>query len=200
MSILQQFPLLIIISGPSGVGKDSVVQTLKARLPAVHVVVTATNRPPRPNETHGVDYFFVSTEEFVRMIEQDELVEYAQVYNDYKGVPKEQLRAAFASGQDVVMRVDVQGAATLHAKHPDALLIYLYAEDDELFRRLQARGTDTDANLRLRVAMARRELAQLPEFDYVVENADARLDETVATIIHIIEAEHHRVKPRRVSL
>ncbi len=199
-SPLVSHPLLIVISGPSGAGKDSVVQTLKARMPGIAFVVTATNRPPRPNERDGIDYFFVSTREFVRMIEADELVEYAQVYNDYKGVPKDQLRTAFASGQDVVMRVDVQGAATLHEKYPDALLIYLYAHEDELFRRLQARRTDDDASLRLRVAMARKELARLPEFDYIVANADERLEETVQVIMDIISAEHHKVKPRRVTL
>lgn len=197
----KRFPLLIVISGPSGVGKDSIVQALKDHqgLP-FHFVVTATNREPRQDERHGIDYLFVSTEEFTRMIEADELVEYARVYNDYKGVPKSQLRQAFASGKDVVMRVDVQGAATLHDKYPDALLIYLTASEKDLLDRLRKRKTDSEEALRLRVAMGRSEASHLDEFDYVVENAENRLSRTVETILAIITAEHHRVQPRRVEL
>ncbi len=106
-------PLLIVISGPSGVGKDSVIHGLKGRNLPIHYVVTATTRPRREDETQGVDYFFVTKDEFAHMIEQEELIEYAIVYNDYKGIPKQQVREALASGQDVVMRVDVQGAATV---------------------------------------------------------------------------------------
>jgi guanylate kinase len=198
---LTTYPLLIVISGPSGVGKDSIVQALKSQkgMP-FHFVVTATNREPRPEERQGVDYLFVSTEEFTRMIEADELVEYARVYNDYKGVPKSQLRQAFQSGKDVIMRVDVQGAATLHDKYPDALLIYLTASEEDLLKRLRARKTDSDEALRLRVAMGRSEATQLDEFDYVVENAENCLDQAVETILAIIEAEHHRVQPRKVML
>ena len=105
--LLHPHPLLIVISGPSGVGKDSVLQALKARNLPMHFVVTATTRSPRPEEKHGVDYFFVSLEEFERMIAEDELIEHAIVYNQYKGIPKAQIREAFASGKDVVLRVDV---------------------------------------------------------------------------------------------
>ena len=106
-------PLLIVISGPSGVGKDTVIQRMKERRLPFHFVVTATTRPPRAGEVHGRDYFFVTKDEFAAMIESDELLEYAYVYNDYKGIPKQQVREALASGQDVIMRVDVQGAAKI---------------------------------------------------------------------------------------
>ncbi len=194
-------PLLIVISGPSGVGKDSIVHALKRHegLP-FHFVVTATNREPRPDEREGIDYFFVSTEEFTRMIQADELVEYARVYNDYKGVPKAQLRQAFESGKDVVMRVDVQGAATLHDRYPDALLIYLTASEHDLLKRLRKRKTDSEEALRLRAAMVRKESEHLDEFDYVVENAENCLEEAVETILAIVKAEHHRVQQRRVDL
>ena len=115
-------PLLIVISGPSAVGKDSVIQSLKECGLPVHFVVTATTRPPRNNETHGKDYFFLSKDEFARMIEQQELIEYAIVYNDYKGIPKQQVREALVSGKDVVMRVDVQGAATVRKLAPEATM------------------------------------------------------------------------------
>ena len=194
-------PLLIVISGPSGVGKDTIVQALKReKADDIHFVVTATNRDPRPGEVHGIDYFFVTTEDFLHMIEADELVEYARVYNDYKGVPKEQLRKAFAGGTDVIMRVDVQGAATLRQKYPDALLIYLTAREEDLLNRLRARGTDTEDALRLRVAMVRKEAGMLEEFDYVVENAENCVEQAVKTILAIIHAEHHRVIPRQVEI
>src|SRR5512134_3532100 len=105
-------PLIIVISGPSGAGKDTVIQRMKERKLPFHFIVTAATRQARPNEVNGVDYFFVTHDEFAEMIEKDELLEYAIVYNDYKGIPKQQVRAALASGKDVVMRLDVQGAET----------------------------------------------------------------------------------------
>ena len=194
-------PLLVVISGPSGVGKDSVVRGLKERNLRMHFVVTATTRPRREEETQGVDYFFLSKDEFARMIEQDELIEYAIVYNDYKGIPKQQVRTALASGLDVVMRVDVQGATTIRKLAPEAVLIFLTTESEAaLVRRLKARQTETAENLSLRIATARQELKRAAEFDYLIVNADGRLDETIDTVIAIIQAEHQRVNPRKVSL
>jgi guanylate kinase len=194
-------PLLIVISGPSGVGKDTVIDSMKRLDQSIHFVVTATNRPPREGEIHGVDYLFVSTDEFAAMIENDELIEYAKVYNDYKGVPKEQVRQALASGKDVVMRVDVQGAATIKELCADALLIFLTTQDEnELVERLKARQTETPEDLNLRIATARKELQRIKDFDYVVANRDSCLDEAVDTILDIIHAEHHRVNPRKVTL
>jgi guanylate kinase len=200
-NVLNPEPLLIVISGPSGVGKDSVVNTMKARGLPFHFVVTATTRPPRDGETHGVDYYFYSKEEFAEMIEQDELLEYAFVYNDYKGIPKFQVREALTSGQDVVMRLDVQGAATIKELYPDALLIFLTTDtEEELVERLQARKTESLPELKLRIATARKELDRVKEFDYVVVNRDDELDKTVDIIESIIYAEHHRVNHRKVSL
>ena len=197
----QPQPLLFVISGPSGVGKDSVVQGLKKRNLPMHFVVTATTRSRRENEIQGVDYFFVSKEEFARMIEQGELIEYAIVYEDYKGIPKQQVREALASGKDVVMRVDVQGAASVRKLAPEAVLVFLTTENEEsLVNRLKARQTENADNLSLRIATARQELKRVSEFDYVIVNADGCLDETVDTVIAIIRAEHQRVNPRKVSL
>lgn len=194
-------PLLIVISGPSGVGKDSVIQRMKERNLPFHFVVTATTRPPRPGEKHGVDYFFISQAEFAEMIEKGELLEYAIVYNDYKGVPKEQVRQALASGKDVLMRVDVQGAATIRRICPGALLIFLTTQsEEEMVGRLQARQSESPEQLKLRIATARQELKRMDEFDYVVVNRQGQLDETVDTILAIIQAEHHRVHPRKVTL
>ena len=194
-------PLLIIISGPSGVGKDSVLHTMKERNLPFHFVVTTTTRPPRPDEVHGRDYFFVSKEEFARLIEADELFEYAIVYKDYKGNSKKQVRDALASGQDVVMRLDVQGAATVRKLAPEAVLIFLTTQNEqELVERLKSRKTDTAEDLSLRIATAQQELKRAAEFDYVIVNSDGCLNETVDTVVAIIRAEHHRVNPRKVSL
>jgi guanylate kinase len=194
-------PLLVVISGPSGVGKDSVVHAMKTRGLPFHFVVTTTTRPPRPNEVQGKDYFFVSKEEFAHMIENDEFFEYAIVYKDYKGNSKKQVRDALASGQDVIMRLDVQGAATVRKLAPQAVLVFLTTQSEhELVERLNARKTDTAEDLSLRIATAQQELKRAVEFDYVIVNADGCLDETVETVIAIIRAEHHRVDPRKVSL
>lgn len=197
----QRQPLLIVISGPSGVGKDSVLERMKERDLPFHFVVTATTRPKRPGEVDGVDYYFVTHDEFAEMIEQGELLEYAIVYNDYKGIPKGQVRQALASGRDVMMRIDVQGAETIRELCPDALLIFLSTRSEgELVSRLEARKTETPEGLKLRIATARQELKRVGMFDYYVINADHRLDETVDIILSIIRAEHHRTQPRKVTL
>jgi guanylate kinase len=194
-------PLLIVISGPSGVGKDSVVQGLKECGLPVHFVVTATTRPRRKDEIHGIDYFFVSKAEFAHMIEAQELIEYAIVYKDYKGIPKQQVREALASGRDVVMRLDVQGAASVRKLAPEAVLIFLTTQSEqELVDRLKARKSEKPQELSLRIATARQELKRVTEFDYVIVNSDGCLENTVETVMAIIRAEHQRVYPRKVSL
>jgi guanylate kinase len=194
-------PLLIVVSGPSGVGKDSLVQRLQERNCPFYFVVTVTDRPPRPDEVEGEDYFFVSTEEFERMIEEDALIEYAVVYEQYKGVPKEQVREAMASGQDVIMRLDVQGAATIREIAPEAVLIFLTASSEaELKERLRARGDDSPEQVERRIATAREEMKRLPEFDYVVMNRKGELDHAADQVLAIIRAEHCRVNQREVTL
>ncbi|MEJ5224063.1 MAG: guanylate kinase [Anaerolineales bacterium] len=198
---LQRQPMLIVISGPSGAGKDTVIQRMKERELPFHFVVTATTRPRRANEVHGKDYFFVSKEEFAHMIETDGLIEYAIVYGDYKGIPKQQVREAMASGKDVIMRIDVQGAETVRKLAPEALLIFITVDSEqELETRLRERKTETADSLALRIATARKELQRIDAFDYVVVNRDFHLDETVDIIRAIITAEHHKVNPRKVSL
>ena len=194
-------PLLIVISGPSGAGKDSILESMKERELPFHFVVTATTRPQRANEVDGQDYFFKSKEEFAHMIETDQLIEYAVVYGDYKGIPRQQVRDALASGKDVVMRVDVQGAETVRKLAPEALLIFVTVQsEEELVERLSERRTETAEELAIRIATARKELQRIEAFDYVVVNQDEKLDQAVETIRAIIDAEHHRVKPRKVTL
>ena len=194
-------PLLIVISGPSGVGKDTVIQCMKDRGLPFHFVVTATTRPKRPEERHGVDYYFISHDEFAGMIERDELLEYAIVYNDYKGIPKKQVRQALDSRKDVVMRLDVQGADTIRRLCPEAVLIFLTAQNnEELVKRLKIRKMDTAEGIKLRIATALQEYKRIDIFDYVVVNREGELENTVDTIQSIIESEHHRVHPRKVTL
>ena len=198
---IQAEPMLIVISGPSGVGKDTVLQRMKERNLPFHFVVTATTRPPRANEVEGVDYFFVSHDEFARMIDEDELLEYAIVYTDYKGIPKSQVRQALDSGKDVIMRIDVQGAETIRKLCPEALLIFLTTQNqEELVARLHERKTESDDGLSLRIATARQELKRIEQFDYVVVNRAEQLDTTVDIIVSIILAEHHKVQGRKVTL
>jgi len=166
-----------------------------------HFVVTATTRPRRPNEVNGVDYHFVSQQEFAEMLEKNELLEHAVVYGQHKGIPKKQVREALASGKDVIMRIDVQGAATIRHLVPQAVFVFLTASsEEELIRRLKKRKTETPEGLKRRIATAWEEMKRLDEFDYVVVNRDGSLDDTVKTIAAIITAERCKVKQRQIEL
>jgi len=187
-------PILLVISGPSGVGKDTILQGLKQTDYPFYFVVTATTRPRRPNEVDGLDYHFVSVGEFAGMIEKNELLEYAVVYGDYKGIPKQHVREALASGHDVIMRIDVQGAATIRKLVPNAVTIFLTAEsEEELIDRLRERKTEEPDQLKMRIVTARHELRRIVEFDYVVVNRDDHQGECVDQVLSIIKAEKSRV-------
>lgn len=196
------YPILLVISGPSGVGKDTIARQLIERRPdKFYFVVTATTRPPRTGEVHGHDYFFVSNDEFARMIEANELLEYAVVYNDFKGIPKQQIRDALKSGRDVIMRVDVQGAATIRKLVPNAVSVFLMSEsEDELVRRLRERKSESGDSLNLRIATARQEMKRTDEFDYFVVNAEGEQERAVQQIMSIIEAHHCCVEQSPVVL
>lgn len=197
----EEKPVMVVISGPSGVGKDVTLKRMQELGYPFYFVVTANTRPRREGEVDGADYFFVSKGEFAKMIEQDELLEHAVVYGDYKGIPKEQVRRALASGQDVIMRIDVQGATTLRRIVPEAIFIYLSAESEEaLVERLCERKTEPEDQLALRIATARQEQKRLDLFDYLVVNSNGKLDETCATIAAIIKAEKCRVRQREINL
>lgn len=197
----QPQPLVVVISGPSGVGKDATVRRMKELGLPFHFVVTATTRTRRPGEIDGADYHFLTHQQFQELLEQNELLEHAIVYGEHKGIPKEQVRGALASGLDVIMRLDVQGAATIRKLMPDAVLIFLVpSSEEELIRRLEQRKTETPEGLATRIATARQEMERIHEFDYVVVNSDCHLDETVEQIRAIIIAEKCRVHKRRFQI
>jgi guanylate kinase len=194
-------PLLFVISGPSGVGKDSVLNALKRRLLPLYYVVTATDRVPRKDEVDGVDYHFFTTQQFEEMISREELLEYSRVYDQYKGVPKFEVRNGFSQGKDVIMRVDVQGAQKIREKFPEVVLIYLIPKSEaELRLRMESRGSDTPDQVKIRLETSRQENQQVGWFDYLVVNEQCCLSEAVDVVAAIIQAEHHRVHHRQINL
>ncbi len=192
-------PLLIVVSGPSGVGKDLTVRGLEKRNPEYHFLVTYTTRAPRDNEREGVDYHFVSKDEFTAGVARGEFLENSEVYqSNLYGSKRRDVREALACGQDVIMRVDVQGAAKIQRCVEGAIYIFLFATPAELEQRLRRRRSESEASLRERLEKAVHELTQMPLFDYVVPNREERIDQTVADIEAIIRAEKLKAHPRRV--
>lgn len=200
-SLYEPRPLLVVLSGPSGVGKDATIQRMKERGYTCFFVVTATTRARRPGEIDGVDYHFVSQATFTDLIQRGELLEHALVYGQYKGIPKAGVRAALASGQDVMLRIDVQGAATIRRLVPEAITIFLTAESEEaLIERLRRRKTEDPSQLERRIETARGELRRAEEFKYRIINRECALDETVDRVIAIVQAEKSRIDWRPVEL
>jgi len=191
--------LLFVLSGPSGVGKDSLLARMKAAGLPLHFAVTATTRPPRASERDGQDYHFLSEARFMEMRRKGELLESARVYGHWYGVPKAEIRSALSRGQDVVVKVDVQGAAAIRRMLPGAVSIFLVPPSrEELRKRLDSRRTEGGASLELRLSTAQDEMKHLSLFDYVVTNDD--LGRASAMVEAIVTAENCRVIPRKVEL
>ena len=189
----QAHPLLVVISGPSGVGKDAVLERMRRLERPWHYVVTATTRAPRPGERDGEEYIFLDTARFEEMVTQDRFLEHAEVYGHRYGVPREQVEDALRSGRDVIAKTDVQGARTLRAKMPDTTLLFIAPPSmEELEVRLRGRETDRGTDLRRRLKTAQEEMERQGEFDHVIVNHSGRLDETVAAIERIIEEARRR--------
>ena len=194
-------PLLLVLSGPSGVGKDLLLSRLREAGRPYHFTVTATTRPERIGEYDGVDYHFVSKQEFEAMIANDELLEWANVYDNYYGVPKAQVSDALSKGLDVILKIDVQGAETVRKIVPDALFIFLAPPSEaELERRLRGRRSESDEALTTRIEQAQRELQEAARFDYTVVHHTDATDEAALKIEDIIRREHRRQPPRRIVL
>ncbi len=187
-------PMLVVLSGPSGVGKDTLLKRLKERGYDFAFVVTMTTRPRRAGEVDGVDYLFVSKGDFADLMQSDGFLEHSIVYGDYKGIPKSQVRQAFQTGKDVIMRIDVQGAAKIRKLVPNVVTIFIAPEsEDELVRRLRERDTENEDALKIRIATAREEMKRRDEFDYLVINSVGCQDLAVDQIVAIITAEHCRL-------
>ena len=194
-------PLIIVISGPSGVGKDAIVERIAEFGDAFYFTVTATTRPPRPAEVHGVNHIFVSTQEFRAMIANGELMEWAETYGNLYGTPKDQVRTALVNGQHVLLRVDVQGAMAVRQLVPDALLVFISAPDKGvLASRLRRRGVNDEVDIATRLEAADAESQFANRFDYDVVNKEGALSETVRQILEIIDRESNRVPPRVMQL
>ena len=193
--------LLIVLSGLSGAGKDAVLTGLRESSYPLEFIITVTTRTKRPNEKDGVHYHFVSRNEFQKLIDHNELLEWANVYGNYYGVPKEPVKQALDSGKDVIVKVDVQGAATIKKILPQAVYIFLTPPSmEELVLRLKQRRTESPSDLNLRIKTAEAELEQLPLFDYIVFNRQGEIERAVADIEAIIAAEKCRVTPRDLAL
>jgi len=194
-------PLFIVLSGPSGAGKDAVLSRLRKSGYPVEFITTVTTRPQRAREKNNVDYHFVSRESFQRMIENKELLEWANVYGNWYGVPKQPVKQALDKGRDIIVKVDIQGAATIKKILPQAVFIFFVPPSrEELVTRLKQRHTESSFDLALRIKTAEEEIKQLPLFDYVVVNKRDEIDLAVSAIEAIITAEKCRVTPREISL
>lgn len=192
-------PLLVIVSGPSGVGKDATLKEMQLRGLPFHFLVTNTTRPKRASEVEGVDYHFVSMEEFQSKLERGDFLEHANVYGNWYGNSRSDIRQALERGSDVIMRIDVQGAASIRQRVRGAIFIFLVSTLAELERRLRERGTESEESLRIRLNTAAREMQARDEFDYCIYNQNHHLDTTVDDIMAIIRAEKLRTHVRRVE-
>jgi guanylate kinase len=194
-------PLLIVISGPSGVGKDATLDRMKKAGLPYQYVLTATTRPKRPGEKDGVDYWFISEDKFQQMVKKNQFLEWAKVYGNYYGVPKREITEALKQGLDTVVKVDVQGAATIKRILPDALFIFLMPPSpEELANRLKQRYVLSSTDLDVRLGKAQEEMENLPMFDYVITSHTDNLDLTAAQINAAVTAAKCGTKPGVVSL
>ncbi len=201
MSVEGRRGLLIVLSGPSGVGKDVAIARLKERGFDIYYVVTATTRERRENEVDGRDYFFLTRAQFEETIARDGFLEWSNVYGNLYGPPIAQVREKLAEGRDVLLKIDVQGAEKVRVRARDGVFIFLAPPSlDELVTRLRARRTESEAELEVRVDNAYKEMAAIEHYDYAVVNHDGQLDEAVEAIGAIITAERLRVHPRQPEI
>ena len=192
-------PLFIVLSGPSGVGKDAVLSRMRELNYPLEYITTVTTRPQRAGERDNIDYHFISTEKFQEMIEHNELLEWANVYGNWYGVPKKPAKQALDGGQDTIVKIDIQGAATIKKILPQAVFTFLTPPSTEELRlRLKQRHTESSFDLALRTKTAEEEIKQLSLFDYVVFSRQGEIDRAVADIEAIITAEKCRVIPRKI--
>ena len=194
-------PLVVVISGPSGVGKDVLIDGMSKRGLNYHFTVTATTRDPRPQESDGIHHHFLSVAEFQEAIEKDELLEWARVYGNYYGVPKQQVRDALSERKHVIIRVDVQGALRIKELAPEVLMVFIHPPNMEVLqRRLARRGVNSESDITTRLNSAAAEIEQSTAFDRQVINHEGKLDAAVDEVIDAIHQESQRVPPRTINI
>jgi len=185
--------LLLVISGPSGAGKGTICRALREKMPGIGYSISATTRPPRPGEKDGESYFFVDRESFLKLVKEGAFLEWAEVYGELYGTPREPVEKALARGQDIILEIDTQGAAQVKRWYPEGVFIFVIPPSfTELEKRIKGRGTESPAAISDRLAWVKKEMAQLDLYDYVVVND--RVEEAVAKIQAIIIAEKCRTK------
>jgi len=188
LNIKEKQPILLILSGPSGVGKDAVLSRMRELKEPYHYTVTSTTRSKRDGETEGKDYIFISQNEFKKQIELGGFLEWAKVYGNYYGVPRDQVKSALKTGSDVIIKIDVQGAQTIKKLAPMALYIFLAPPDtDQLEKRLTERMTESPESLTLRLKTAAEEMKSASWFDHIVINHENQLDSAVSEIQNIVK-------------
>jgi guanylate kinase len=193
--------LLVVMSGPSGVGKDSIIRRLRSRMPDLVFAVTATTRPPREGEVPGKSYFFVTQEQYHARLDGGELLAPANVHGRWYGAPLEPIRRALHEGRDVLLKIDVQGAIQVRRRLPQAVFVFVAPPSvEELIQRLQSRHTESKAELERRVRDARFEMEQLPHYDYVIVNRREDLDDAVDQMSCIVTAERLRAHRQPIEL
>lgn len=189
--------LLIVISGPSGAGKGTVCKEAKNAL-NLELSVSATTRKPRIGEVDGINYFFKQKDEFIQMIEKDEFIEYAQVYDNYYGTPKQIVLDKMKEGKDIILEIDVQGAMQVKKNYPEAVFIFIMPPSfDELKKRIVYRGTETPQDIAKRMHNAYKEICNASQYDYVVINDDIK--SACGKIASIITAERCRLKRCQIN-
>ncbi len=197
-SIAKPEPLIVIISGLSGSGKDTVINRLnEISTIDFHFVVTCNTRKRRENEVDGKDYHFITREKFLSMIDNGEMLEHSVVYDDLKGVPRFEIENAFKVGKDIILRLDFQGMQKIKSVYPQAVSIFIIPPDAEKWiDRLRKRNTDSEESLKVRIQTAKKELAEISAFDYIVVNEE--IDQAAGDILTILQAEHMRSSNRKV--
>ena len=189
---MNQKGLLVIISGPAGSGKGTIVSRLRELAP-FDFSVSATTRSPRPGEQHGVHYYFVDKADFENKIKEGEMLEYAQYVGNYYGTPRKPVEDALSAGKNIILDIEVKGALQIKEKMPEAIMIYVLPPDYEtLLARIRGRGTETEEVIQKRMNEAKNEIKTFPKYDYVVINRDGGVDRAAQDVLSILHAEKMR--------